>query len=156
MDFSAALFVPWVCGKGVWRKQLDQGTSALPFPPAVARPAWLLLEDFLRAGLPCAERHVQHCVLAPLAVGEVPATTFEAVCRRRFPYAVSELNPDGPFLTASLRPPSLLSPCLKHLSDVLLLNRFVSLRILECLPALHMLPSSALPASSCPSLVQLL
>lgn len=57
------------------------------------------------------QRRVQHCVLAPLAVGEIPATTFEAVCKCHFPYAEPELNPDGPFFAASMRPPSFLSLC---------------------------------------------
>lgn len=111
MDFSTALFEWWVCGEGLWRKQLDQGTSALPFAPAVAHPACPLLKEFLRAGLPHVQRHMQHCEI-PLAAGEIPATTSEAVCKHHFPYAESELNPDGPFLAASLRPPSLLSLCL--------------------------------------------
>lgn len=120
MHFSASFLLlrwewasslPCLCSGSVGREQLDQGTSALPFAPAVAHPASLLLKEFLRAGLPHVQRHVQHCVLAPLESGEIPATTFEAICKCHFAYAEPELNPDGPFLAASLRPPSLLSSC---------------------------------------------
>lgn len=93
MGFSIAHFVQRVCGEGVWRKRLDQGASALPFAPAVACLACLLLKEFLRAGLPHVRRHVQHCVIAPLALGEIPTITFEAVCKCYFPYAEPDLKP---------------------------------------------------------------
>lgn len=156
MGFSTALFMQWVCREGAWRKQLDQGTSASSFAPAVGRPACLLLKGISQSRFAsCAEACAVLCGSSS-GMSEIPATDFEAACKWHFPYAEPELNPDGPFLAASLRSPSLLSPAVKHLSDVLLLNRPVSLRILECWPSLHMLHSSALPASSSPSLVQLL
>lgn len=52
-------------------------------------------------------------VLAPLREGEIPAPTFEAGCKHLLPHAEPELNPDGPSLAVSLRPPSLLPPCLQ-------------------------------------------
>lgn len=64
MDFSAALFVRGVCGEGVWRKQLDQGRPALPAASAMARSAWLLLEELLKAGLPRVRRHRQRCCVS--------------------------------------------------------------------------------------------
>lgn len=84
----------------------------LPPTSAVARSAWLLLLQLLKAALPRAWGHARDVVSAPLRAGGILVAAFEAGCHHLLPHAEPEPNPGGPSLAGSLRPAALLSPCL--------------------------------------------
>ena len=140
MDFSAALFVWWVCVEGVWRQQLDQG-----------RPDPDLLSSSKQVCLTCGDI-CSIVVLAPLRAGEIPAAAFEAGCKYLLPHAEPELNPRWSILCSVLE--ASLSPIplpLRMLLKSILSDVFASEQ--TCIPqytrVLARLARAALLSPSC-------
>ena len=163
------LLLPFLCsGLGVWRKQPDQGRPALPSASAMARSAWLLLEEFLAAGLPRVRRRMRRCCVCSSESSWNPSAHFWSQLQKppcsSWAWTQPRLSILCSVLEASLSPvPLPLRMLLKSiLSDISLrfLKRPVPCSMPGCWPALRALLCSALSAGSsapsAPSLVKLL
>lgn len=155
-----------LCGVGVWGGHVKQtagsGQSCIALRLCHGTLCLASIEEFLKSRFASCGDTCNDIVLAPLREGEIPAPTFEAGCKHLLPHAEPELNPDGPSLAVSLRPPSLLPPCLQgcfltasSLTVCFWTDLYPSV-YLSAGPPCAVLLSSALSASSLPSLVQLL